>query len=56
MDADAIITEVSATSSAVRLLKLSKPVQEMVIDEKLSNGHARALLSIEDDDLFNKYN
>ncbi len=38
----------SAITNILRLLKLSKEVQEMVIDEKLSNGHARALLPIED--------
>ena len=41
----------SAITNILRLLKLSKEVQEMVIDEKLSNGHARALLPIEDDKL-----
>lgn len=38
----------SAITNIMRLLKLSEPVQEMVIDEKLTNGHARALLPIED--------
>ena len=38
-------------TNTMRLLKLSKPVQEMIIDEKLSNGHARALLPIEDPEL-----
>ena len=32
----------------MRLLKLDDRVQEMVIEEKLSTGHARALLGIED--------
>lgn len=41
----------SAITNTLRLLKLSDKVQEMVIDEKLSNGHARALLSIEDAEL-----
>lgn len=41
----------SAITNILRLLKLSDQVQEMVIDEKLSNGHARALLPIEDIDL-----
>ena len=41
----------SAITNILRLLNLSEPVQEMVIDEKLSNGHARALLPIEDKDL-----
>lgn len=41
----------TAITNIMRLLKLSEPVQEMVIDEKLSNGHARALLPIEDAEL-----
>ena len=41
----------SAITNILRLLKLSEPVQEMVIDEKISNGHARALLPIEDPEL-----
>lgn len=41
----------TAITNIMRLLKLSEPVQEMVIDEKLSNGHARALLPIEDSEL-----
>ena len=38
----------TAITNIIRLLKLSDEVQEMVIDEKLSNGHARALLAIND--------
>lgn len=34
-------------TNAMRLLKLAEPVQEMVIDDLISAGHARALLSIE---------
>ena len=34
----------------MRLLKLADEVQQMVIDEMISTGHARALLSIEDKD------
>lgn len=41
----------SAITNIMRLLKLCEKVQEMVIDEKLSNGHARALLAIEDNEL-----
>ena len=40
-----------AITNIMRLLKLCQQVQEMVIDEKLSNGHARALLGIEDSEL-----
>ncbi len=38
-------------TNILRLLKLAESVQEMVIDEKLSNGHARALIPIEDEEL-----
>ena len=38
-------------TNILRLLKLAEKVQEMVIDEKLSNGHARALLPLEDEEL-----
>lgn len=38
----------TAVTNSMRLLKLNDKVQEMVIDEMLTTGHARALLSIED--------
>jgi ParB family chromosome partitioning protein len=38
----------SAVTNSIRLLKLADEVQAMLIDEKLSTGHARALLAIED--------
>ena len=38
----------TAVTNSMRLLKLDERVQEMVIEEKLSTGHARALLGIED--------
>lgn len=38
----------STITNSMRLLKLSKKVQELVIKGKLSEGHARTLLSIED--------
>lgn len=41
----------TAVTNAMRLLKLDERVQEMVIEEKLSTGHARALLGIEDAEL-----
>lgn len=41
----------TSITNTLRLLKLNEQVQEMVIDEKLSNGHARALLPIEDPSL-----
>ena len=38
----------TAGTNSVRLLKLDPRVQQMVIDEMITTGHARALLSIED--------
>lgn len=40
----------TAVTNALRLLKLDERVQQMVIDDMLSGGHARTLLSIEDKD------
>lgn len=37
-------------TNSLRLLKLDKRVQEMVMEGKISNGHARAIISIEDGD------
>ena len=41
----------TAVTNSMRLLKLDNRVQQMVIDEMLSTGHARALLSLDDGDL-----
>ena len=38
----------TAVTNSMRLLKLNDKVQQMVIDEMLTTGHARALLGIED--------
>lgn len=38
-------------TNSMRLLKLDKRIQDMLIENKLSSGHARALLSIEDHDV-----
>ena len=38
----------TAVTNSMRLLKLADEVQQMVIDEMISTGHARALLSIDD--------
>lgn len=38
----------TAVTNAMRLLKLDDRVQQMVIDEMLTTGHARALLGIDD--------
>jgi len=36
----------SATSNLLRLLNLAQPVQDMLLDNKIDMGHARALLSL----------
>ena len=41
----------TAVTNAMRLLKLDERVQQMLIDEMLSTGHARALLAIEDKEM-----
>lgn len=38
----------TAVTNSMRLLKLSDEVQQMVIDDMISTGHARALLAVED--------
>ena len=38
----------TTVTNSMRLLKLNEKVQQMVIDEMLTTGHARALLSIDD--------
>ena len=38
----------TAVTNSMRLLKLCDEVQQMVVNEMISTGHARALLSIED--------
>ena len=38
----------AAVTNSMRLLKLTPKVQQMVIDDMISTGHARALLMIED--------
>lgn len=40
----------TAVTNSMRLLKLDERVQQMVIDEMISAGHARALLAIEDNE------
>ena len=46
--ADRVSKSRTAVTNAMRLLKLNDKVQQMVIDEMLTTGHARALLGIED--------
>ena len=38
----------AAVTNSIRLLKLCDEVQQMVIDDMISTGHARALLGVED--------
>ena len=38
----------TAVTNSMRLLKLDERVQQMVVDEKISTGHARALLAVGD--------
>lgn len=40
-----------AVTNSMRLMKLDKRVQQMVIDDMISGGHARALLGISDHDM-----
>lgn len=40
----------AAVTNSIRLLKLNDKVQQMVIDDMISTGHARALLAVEDED------
>ena len=40
----------TAVTNSMRLLKLCDNVQQMIIDDMISTGHARALISIEDED------
>lgn len=38
----------TAVTNSIRLLKLDEKIQQMIVDEMISTGHARALLAIED--------
>ena len=38
----------AAVTNSIRLLKLTDKVQQMVVDDMISTGHARALIGIED--------
>ncbi|MDD3417233.1 MAG: ParB/RepB/Spo0J family partition protein [Lachnospiraceae bacterium] len=38
----------TAVTNSMRLLKLCEPVQQMVVEGKISSGHARTLLGVED--------
>ena len=41
----------TAVTNSLRLLKLGAKIQQMIIDELISTGHARALLAIEDEEV-----
>ena len=45
--ADAVGRSRTATTNLLRLLKLAKPVQEMLMEGALEMGHARALLALD---------
>ena len=47
--AERVGKERSTVANALRLLKLPPPVRAMVVEGRLSMGHARALLGLEDD-------
>ena len=49
--ADRVSKSRTAVTNSMRLLKLNEKVRQMVIDEMLSTGHARALLAIEEPEL-----
>ncbi|MCC8050833.1 MAG: ParB/RepB/Spo0J family partition protein [Clostridiales bacterium] len=49
--ADRVSKSRTAVTNSMRLLKLDERVQQMVIEGKLSTGHARALLAITDSEL-----
>ena len=40
----------TAVTNSMRLLKLSERVQQMLVDDMISTGHARALLALEDEE------
>ena len=48
--ADRVFKSRAAVTNSMRLLKLDNRVQQMLIDDMISAGHARALLAIEDGD------
>ena len=41
----------TAVTNSIRLLKLDERVQQMLIDDMISTGHARSLLAVEDHEL-----
>ena len=49
--ADRVAKSRTAVTNSLRLLKLDPRVQDMVVDEMITAGHARAILSIPDSDM-----
>ncbi|MCD7709144.1 MAG: ParB/RepB/Spo0J family partition protein, partial [Clostridiales bacterium] len=49
--ADKVSKSRTTITNSMRLLKLDPRVQQMVIDDKLTTGHARPLISVEDPEL-----
>ncbi len=39
----------STVANSMRILDLSEPIKDLILEEKISEGHARALLSIKDE-------
>lgn len=52
--ADAVGKKRSSIANSLRLLKLPTQIRELVLDNTLSMGHARALLALEDEELLQK--
>lgn len=48
--ADRVSKSRTAVTNSMRLLKLGERVQQMIIDDMISTGHARALLAIDDEE------
>lgn len=46
--AERVFKSRTAVTNSIRLLKLCDEVQQMIIDDMITTGHARALISIED--------
>jgi ParB family chromosome partitioning protein len=49
--ADRVSKSRAAVTNSIRLLKLDKRVQQMLIDDMISSGHARTIIPIEENDL-----
>ena len=48
--AERVSKSITAVTNSMRLLKLSPRVQQMIVDDMISTGHARALLAIDDEE------